>query len=462
MPSKDPTAERATNLPIREMVPPTGRPRACPVSVVPVPVAPILAPAERDEFPLGRRHLLTMLSAIMALTAVAIDLMLPAFDEIRDAFDLRDGSADTGRIVTYFFFGLAVAQAFYGPLADRFGRKSVLYLGIMIYVIGAVGSALAPTFGLLLLSRFVWGVGAAGSRVVATAIIRDRFEGAAMAHAMSQIMAVFVLVPVFAPTIGAAIVAVLPWRAAFWFCVLWAVAIGVWTLRLPETLDPAQRRSLSLSTTAQGFVEVARTPITAGYTIASVFLQGVFTVYLATSEVVISDIFDRRDQFPLIFGVVAVGFGATALANGRLVEHFGIDRVVTVALACILPLNLTLVLQTLGGGTPNFWWFMPNLGCILATFMFLMPNLNSAAMEPVGHVAGTASALTGAVRIAAGAALGTFIGSQVTESVRPFAIGIAVMCIGAALSVLVVRVGAHRRATAGPIPVVAPAVPVDR
>ena len=367
------------------------------------------------------------------------------FDEIRDAFDLRDGSADTGRIVTYFFFRLAVAQAFYGPLADRFGRKPVLYLGIAIYVVGAVGSALAPTFGLLLLSRFVWGVGAAGSRVVATAIIRDRFEGAAMAHAMSQIMAVFVLVPVFAPTIGAAIVAVLPWRAAFWFCVVWAVAIGVWTLRLPETLDPAQRRSLSLSTTAQGFVEVARTPITAGYTIASVFLQGVFTVYLASSEVVISDIFDRRDQFPLIFGVVALGFGATALANGRLVERFGIDRVLTVALACILPLNAALVLQTLGGGTPNFWWFMPNLGCILATFMFLMPNLNSAAMEPVGHVAGTASALTGPVRIAAGAALGTFISSQVTESVRPFAIGIAVMCIGAALSVLAVRVGAHRR-----------------
>jgi DHA1 family bicyclomycin/chloramphenicol resistance-like MFS transporter len=106
------------------------------------------------------------------------------------------------------------------------------------------------------------------------------------------------------------------------------------------------------------------------------------------------------------------------------------------------------VLQTLGGGEPSFWLFMPNVACILATFMFLMPNLNSAAMEPVGHVAGTASALTGAVRIAAGAAFGTIIGNRVTDSVRPFAIGIAVMCAGAALSVLAVRVRAARRVSA--------------
>ena len=179
---------------------------------------------------------------------------------------------------------------------------------------------------------------------------------------------------------------------------------------------------------------------------ATVFLQGVFTVYLATSEAVISDIFDRRDQFPLIFGVVALGFGATALVNGRLVERFGIDRVLTVALVWILPLNVLLVLQTLGADEPNFWLFMPNLGLILAAFMFLMPNLNSAAMEPVGHIAGTASALTGAVRIALGAALGTFVSSQVTDSVGPFAIGIAAMCLGAAVSVLVVRIRAGRRA----------------
>ena len=386
-----------------------------------------------------------MISAIMALTAVAIDLMLPAFDEIRDTFGLRDGSADTGRVVTYFFFGLAAAHLVYGPLADRFGRKPVFYLGISIYVVGAVGSALAPTFGVLLASRFLWGVGAAGSRVIATAIVRDRFEGPVMARAMSQIMAVFVLVPVFAPTLGAGIVAVLPWQAAFWFCAVFAAAIAAWTLRLPETLDPAHRRPLNAGSTVRGFAEVARTPVTAGYTVATVFLQGVFTVYLATSEAVISDIFGRREQFPLIFGVVAVGFGVTALANGRLVHRFGIDRVVTVALACILPMSLLLVAETLGATEPSFWVFMPTLAFVLAAFMFLLPNLNSAAMEPVGHLAGTASALTGAVRLAGGATLGTIISSQITDSVRPFAIGIASMCFAAGTAVLVVRLRQRRR-----------------
>ncbi len=386
-----------------------------------------------------------MISAIMALTAVAIDLMLPAFDEIREAFGLRDGSADTGRVITYFFFGLAVAHLAYGPLADRFGRKPILYLGMSIYLLGAIGSAIAPTFGLLLASRFVWGVGAAGSRVIATAIVRDRFEGPVMAKAMSQIMAVFVLVPVFAPTIGAGIIAVLPWQAAFWFCAIFVAAIALWSLRLPETLEPSRRRSLAAGSTMRGFAEVARTPVTAGYTVASVFLQGVFTVYLATSESIISDIFGRREQFPLIFGVVAIGFGVAALANGRLVQRFGIDRVVTVAFACILPLSLLLVVETLGSEQPSFWVFMPTLACVLATFLFLMPNLNSAAMEPVGHLAGTASALTGAARLAGGAALGTIISSQITDSVRPFAIGVSGMCFGAAIAVLVVRVREGRR-----------------
>ncbi len=394
-----------------------------------------------------------MISAIKALTAVAIDLMLPAFDEIRETFGLRDGSADTGRVITYFFFGLAVAHLAYGPLADRFGRKPILYLGMSIYLLGAIGSAIAPTFGLLLASRFVWGVGAAGSRVIATAIVRDRFEGPVMAKAMSQIMAVFVLVPVFAPTLGAGIIAVLPWQAAFWFCAIFVAGIALWSLRLPETLAPSQRRSLAAGSTMRGFTEVARTPVTAGYTVASVFLQGVFTVYLATSESIISDIFGRREQFPLIFGVVAIGFGVAALANGRLVQRFGIDRVVTVAFACILPLSLLLVVETLGSEQPSFWVFMPTLACVLATFLFLMPNLNSAAMEPVGHLAGTASALTGAARLAGGAALGTIISSQITTSVRPFAIGVSGMCFGAAIAVLVVRVRERRRARTDSVPV---------
>lgn len=402
-----------------------------------------MEPEERpvpDPRQLSRRELLTMISAIMALTAVAIDLMLPAFDDIRDAFDLREGSADTGRIVTIFFIGMAIGQMIYGPLADRFGRKFTLYAGVGVYLVGAIGSALAPTFEFLLASRFVWGLGAAGARVVAVAIVRDRFEGDAMAAAMSRIMAVFVLVPVVAPAVGAGVVAIFPWRGVFWVCVVWAAMVIVWSLRLPETLAPEHTRSLSVRSTSQGFVEVLRTRITGGYTFASVFIQSVFTAYLASSEVIISDIFDLEDEFPFVFGAVAILFGIGALVNGRLVASLGIDRVVVGVFAVQLPLAaLLVVLAVAGDGTPTSWVFMSVLGLVLSSFMFLMPNLNSAAMAPVGHIAGTASALTGAIRLALGAVIGTLISNQVTDSVTPFAVGVVAMCTAAAVTVAISR-----------------------
>ena len=278
------------------------------------------------QYRMGQRELLTLMSAIMALMALGIDTMLPAFDEIRKAFNLGDSSPRAGQVITVFFMGLAIAQLVWGPIADRFGRKPVLYAGSIIYVIGAVGSALAPTFELLLLSRFVWGLGAAGARVVATAIIRDRFEGSQMAKAMSQVMAVFMLVPILAPSIGAGLIAIFPWRSIFWFCAVFALAIGLWSLRMRESLDPGNRRPLELRATADGYVEVARTPVTSGYTNATIFLQGVFTTYLASSELIISEVFDREDQFPLIFGLVALLFAAGAVLNGRIVVRVGVHR----------------------------------------------------------------------------------------------------------------------------------------
>jgi len=400
----------------------------------------------------GRRELITMISSMMALTGVAIDLMLPAFDEIRESFDLGVGSTETSRIITVFFLGMAIGQLFYGPLADRFGRKNTLYGGVFFYVLGAVGAALAPTFGLMLASRFVWGIGAAGARVVAVAIIRDRFEGVAMAKAMSQIMAVFVLVPIAAPALGAAIIAVAPWRATFWLCGVIGMLIVVWSLRLRETLDPVNRRDLNPSAIAGGYWEVSRTPVTFGYTVATIFIQAVFTSYIASVDLLVSDIYDRDAQFPYIFGAVALLFGGGALINGRVVENLGITTVIRRALTVLMPLLALLAFMTIvADGRPNFWLFMPVMGLTLSMFMFLMPNLNAAAMEPVGHIAGSASALTGAVRIAGGALLGGFIAERVDGTVTPVVVGAVTMTLVAALCILLVwrRQGLMAAPTAG-------------
>jgi DHA1 family bicyclomycin/chloramphenicol resistance-like MFS transporter len=368
--------------------------------------------------------------------ALAIDMMLPAFDDMRTEFGLADGSNEVAQVITVFFFGLAVAQLFYGPLADRYGRKPILYSGIVIYLIGAVGSALSPSLEWLLVSRFVWGVGAAGARVVATAIVRDVFSGTRMAKALSQIMAVFVLVPVIAPTLGAGIILVLPWRSIFWACVVWTAIVTVWSFRLPETLDPANRRRLEARVIADGYRTVASNRLTAGYTLATVFLQGVFTTYLATSELIIGEILGRGDQFPIVFGAVALLFGMGAFVNGNLVGRVGLTRLThRVAITLLLGTMLLVALSVATDGHPPFWVFMPLLGLSLSLFMFLMPNLNSAAMAPLGEVAGSASSLTGAARMAGGAVLGGIASGMVSDSVTPFAVAMLVFVAAAAACV---------------------------
>lgn len=389
---------------------------------------------------MGQRELLTLMSAIMALTALGTDTMLPAFEDIRDTFDLGENSPRTGQVITVYFMGLALAQLAWGPVADRFGRKPVLYLGCAVYALGAAGSALAPSFELLLVSRFVWGIGAAATRVVATAIIRDRFVGDVMAKAMSQIMAVFMLVPILAPSIGAGIIEFAPWQGIFWFCLAFAVAIFLWSLRMKESLNPAHRRPLHLGATTKGYLEVARTPVTSGYTTASIFLQGVFTTYLASSELIISEVFDRQSQFPLIFGIVAVFFAGAAILNGRIVVRVGMHRLVNRVFAFLIPATLLLcVVSVASDGRPNIWLYMPVLALTLSSFMFLMPNLNTAALVPVGHIAGTASAYAGAVRVAGGAVLGTIVSAGVSDSTTQFSIGIAALCICSWVTVLLVR-----------------------
>ena len=386
----------------------------------------------------GRNETLAMLSAVMALMAMAIDLMLSAFDEMRVTFGLDPTSNEVAGVVTVFFMGLAVAQLFFGPITDRFGRKSVLYASVAVYILGAVGSALAPTLPLLLVARFVWGIGAAGARVVATAVARDLFEGVEMARAMSQIMAVFVLVPVIAPTLGAGIVAILPWRAVFWACAIWAIAMAAWTRRLPESLPPERRRRLDRSDIASAYAEFARTRATLWFSIASVFLQSVFTMYLASAELIVSEIFGRRSAFPMVFGVIAIGFGIAALVNGRVVGRFGVRPVMNTMLVSLIVGAVLLVAVTLAeGGNPSFWMFMPLLGLLLAQFMFLLPNMNAEALEPVPHIAGTASSLSGGLRMAGGAILGGIVAARIDTSLTPFALAFLVFILLAAASTIV-------------------------
>ena len=393
--------------------------------------------------PVGRIEFVVMMASTMALTALSIDLMLPAFDEMRADFGLASDSTNIAATITVFFIGLAIAQLFYGPLADRFGRKPVLYGGLLIFVLGAIGSALAGSLGGLLASRFVWGVGAAAPRVISFSIIRDIYEGDRMARVMSFIAAVFILVPVVAPGIGALLLRFASWRFLFWLTAALAGLVGLWILRLPETLDPAYRlERLKVRSVARAARIVVTNRQAVGYTVAMTFVFGAFVSYLASSELVWEEVYGRGDQFPLIFGALALAIGIAVLTNGVIVDRVGARRIIHAALfAYVATSGLALVVAIVGEGSPNFWLFVVLLGLPLVSHGLLIPNANALAMAPLGHVAGTASAIIGAFSIMGGAILGAVIDRAFDGTVTPMITGFFLASLAALFTMLITERG---------------------
>lgn len=378
--------------------------------------------------PLSRGHFTALLSMIMALAALGIDMMLPALDDMREHFGLAPDSSQVAQVVTAFLVGLALAQYFYGPLADRFGRKPVLYAGLLLYAVGAVGAALAPTLELVLVSRVVWGIGAASPRVVSVSIVRDIYDGEEMAKAMSYILAIFIMVPVLAPSVGAALIAVFPWQSVFVFGAVMAAVVAVWARLLPETLDPANRRPLDRAMIFGATREAMTNRQTLGYTLARTMTFGAFSSYLASSERIFGDFYGRPDQFPFIFGGIAAVMGAAMLTNGTLVERIGTRRIVHAFLIGYVVAGFMFWgITSASDGNPGFWTFVIGLALIAFMHALLIPNFNTLAMWPMGHIAGTASAVTGTVSVAGGAFIGAVIDQQYTDSVSPLIISFAVL-----------------------------------
>lgn len=374
--------------------------------------------------PLGRVEFTSLLAFSMALAALGIDLMLPAFGAIRADLGLDAESTAVAGLVTTYFLGLAIGQLAYGPLADRYGRRSALFLGYAVYALGALATAVSSSLELLLISRFVWGLGAAGPRVVTLAVVRDSFEGEQMARTMSFVFAVFIIVPVVSPTVGAALVAVASWRWVFGFCVLAVLAMALWGLRLPETLRDDYRIPLRFGRIAQATRLVVSNRQTVAYTLAMTALYGVFASYLGSAELIFGAALRRADAFPLLFGIVAAVMGCAMLANASIVERVGTRRLAHMVLIVYVVMAIGLVaLAVVTAGRPPLVAFMVGLAAMLSGHALLIPNFNTIAMAPMAAVAGTASSVTGAVQVAVGALLGAVLDRAFDGTVLPISLG---------------------------------------
>jgi DHA1 family bicyclomycin/chloramphenicol resistance-like MFS transporter len=303
----------------------------------------------------------------------------------------------------------------------------VLYVGLFIYGLGALGAVLAPTLELVLFSRFIWGVGSAGPRVVAISMVRDTYSGDEMSKALSFIMAVFIMVPILAPSVGAGLIAIFPWQSAFGFGLVFAVVMAIWARVLPETLDPANRLPIDRRKIADAVGQVITNRHTLGYTMAMTMTFGVFTSYLASSERIFGEIYNRPGQFPLIFGGLSAVMGAAMLLNAKLIDWVGARKMTHVVLIAYMGCSLVFLATTAAaGGSPGFWTVVVGLGVVLSLHGLLIPNFNTIAMLPMGHIAGTASAVIGTVSLTGAALIGSVIDRQISSTVGPLVTSFAI------------------------------------
>jgi MFS transporter, DHA1 family, multidrug resistance protein len=400
--------------------------------------AQLSAPARRMP---SFGEFVAMMAGLMAMTALSIDVMLPALPQIRADFQIADANAQQ-LVVTSYVLGFALGQLFHGPQSDWLGRRPVLLAGLGVYALASFGCLVAPSFGVLLAARFLQGAANAAPRVIAIAVVRDVYGGRRMAEVMSFVMMVFIIVPVLAPSIGGAFLLAGSWHLIFAFLFVVSLALLAWmALRLPETQPPERRRPLSVAWLTGAFGETVRTRQTLGYTLATGTVFGALMGYINSAQQVFVEVYDLGALFPLAFGCVAAALALAAFLNSRFVGRLGMRRVshaalIGFAVTALLHLGLDLAYDG-----PPLAAFVLLLALDLFFFGLLMPNFNAIAMEPMGHIAGTASSFVGAVTTGLAAGLGWVVGQHYDGTATPLLAGFAVFGVLGLLIVLVTEKG---------------------
>ena len=381
---------------------------------------------------------IALMALLTSLGAMSTDAMLPALMQI--GLDLGVTQINqTQLVISSMFAGFAVGQIFYGPLSDFIGRRNAVLLALAIFTASSFISVVTSDFTALLASRFFQGLGAAGPRIIAMALIRDLYEGRAMARVMSFIAAIFIIVPALAPIIGGFIFKIYSWRSIFLMLTFMGLACLAWFgLRQSETLPAQNRNKFSPNLIKTEAAHVVKNRRTAGYTIVLGLIFGMFLSYISTAQQIFEVSYKLGDEFPIYFAINALALGAASMINAKLVMIYGMRYLSMRAMGtfCVIAVAFLPVVVAYDG-VPPLWAFMAFCMSSFFCVSILFGNLNAMAMEPMGKIAGMAAALIGSASTLISLPIGVAIGQMFRGTLTPMVASFAL--IGAAAFALLYR-----------------------
>lgn len=389
---------------------------------------------------LSRPEFIALVAALMALNALAIDVMLPALPYMGEALGISNEN-ERQFVVSAYMLGMGIAVLAFGPLSDRFGRRAPLLVGIAIYIGACIAAIFAPSFAILLVLRFVQGMGAASVRVIAMSVVRDRYSGREMAEVMSLTFMVFMAVPIIAPGIGQILLLTGPWQTIFLFMGGLAAVLWIWTfVRLPESLAPENQRPLTVSGIFSSFKIVFTNRPAISYGLAGTFLFGALFGFISSSQQIYVDIYGLGVYFPVAFAAMAGLMAVSSFTNSLIVRRLGMRRLSHGAMIVFTVVSGIWLAFALSGFLP-LWLFFSLLAIIMFSFGWASSNMNSLSMEPLGKVAGTASSVFGFIQTVGGALIGSYVGQMFNGTTIPAATGYFLMGILALVFILIAENG---------------------
>ena len=393
-----------------------------------------------EEIPVnGTKEFIALMAVLMSVVAISIDAMLPALGVIGHDLHVTDPN-QAQYIISCIFAGLGLGELVCGPLSDALGRKRIIYGCIFLYLIGAVTCFFSTSIEMMLIGRFIQGIGVSGPYVSTLAIVRDKYEGPAMGRIMSLVMMIFIMTPAIAPSMGVGIITFLTWHYIFALYIVYALVVLTWVaLRLEETLKPADRIPFSMRNVLIGTKEVLSHRAAVCYMVAAALVFGGLIGYLNSSQQIFQVHYNVGKAFALYFGGLALMFGISSMANARIVERLGmrylsLRAIMAMVLGSAIFLGLNLMLDSI-----PLWMLLVYIASMFGSLGLLFGNLNALAMEPMGHIAGIASAVIGCISSIISIIFGTLIGQLYDDTLVPLTAGLLVASIGALLCMMVAK-----------------------